>query len=135
MNSIHLTATLLRQFESDFGEVKLRWLLIESEQAKKCEQHTLDKRMEKESDAALKSFKKLNYQRFYCTLDAEKALNLWLKSHSKLAISDNEILKLAVFNRSGRPKLNQQPDIYDYQITGQSYCLLKSRAQRLREKG
>jgi transposase len=34
--------------ESDYGEVKQRWLLVHSEQAKKREQHTLDKRMLKE---------------------------------------------------------------------------------------
>jgi transposase len=58
---------------SDYGEVKQRWLLIESEQAKKREQHTLDKRMEKESNASIKAFNKLSRQRFSCSLDAEKA--------------------------------------------------------------
>jgi transposase len=121
--------------ESDYGEVKQRWLLIESEQAKKREQHTLDKRMEKESNAALTSFKKLSRQRFSCSLDADKAVDLWLKSHHELTISDLEILKHAIFKQSGRPKLNQQPDNYEYQITGQVYWSLKNRAQRLQEKG
>ena len=121
--------------ESDYGEVKQRWLLIESEQAKKREQHTLDKRMEKDSNTALASFKKLSRQRFSCPLDAEKAVVLWLKSHHELAISERGILKHAIFKQSGRPKLNQQPDNYEYQITGQLHWLLKSRAQRLQEKG
>ena len=120
---------------SDYGEVKQRWLLIESEQAKKREQYTLDKRMEKESNAAIKSFKKLSRQRFSCSLDADKALKIWLKSQNEVSLCDNEILKHAVFKQSGRPKINQQPDSYEYQITGQLYWLLKSREQRLQEKG
>ena len=121
--------------DSHYGEVKQRWLLVESEQAKKREQHTLDKRMKKSSNEALKSFKKLSRQRFSCSSDADKALTVWLKSHHELAISDREILKLAVFKQSGRPKLNQKPDSYEYQITGQLYWSLKNRAERLNEKG
>jgi len=121
--------------ESDYGKVKQHWLLIRSEQAKKREQHTLDKRMEKESNAALKAFKKLSRQRFACSLDADNALKLWLKSHDELAISDSEILKHAIFTQSGRPKLNQEPDSYEYQITGQLYWSLKNRKQRFQEKG
>lgn len=121
--------------ESNYGEVKQCWLLIESEQAKKREQHTLDKRMEKDSNAALALFKKLSRQRFSCALDADKAVDFWLKSYPELALSDRKMLKLAIFKQSRRPKLNQQPDSYEYQITGQVYWSLKNRAQRLQEKG
>tara|TARA_B110000014_G_C20090590_1_gene570897 strand:- start:25 stop:1650 length:1626 start_codon:yes stop_codon:yes gene_type:complete len=121
--------------ESDYGEVKQRWLLIESEQAKKREQHTLDKRMKKDSNEVIKSFKKLSRQRFSCPLDAAKTLNTWLKAHNEIGIDGDKILKHAIFKQSGRPKLNQQPDSYEYQITGQLYWSLKSREQRLQEKG
>lgn len=121
--------------ESDYGGVKQRWLLIESEQAKRREQHTLDKRLEKESNTALKSFKKLSRQRFSCELDADKAVDVWLKSHTELLISDRALLKHAIFKQSGRPKLNQQADSYEYQITGQLSWSLTHRAQRLQEKG
>ncbi len=88
----------------------------------------------KASNEALKSFKKLSRQRFSCELDADKALEVWLKSHNELAISEQEIVKHGIFKQSGRPKLNQQPDSYEYQITGQLYSSLESRAQRLQEK-
>ena len=91
--------------------------------------------MEKESNAALKSFKKLSRQRFSCALDADKALKTWLKTHHGVAISVNEIVKHGVFKQSGRPKRNQQPDSYEYQITGQLYWPLENREQRLQEKG
>lgn len=38
-------------------------------------------------------------------------------------------------SQSGRPKLNQQADSYEYQITGQLSWSLTHRAQRLQEKG
>jgi len=90
--------------------------------------------MEKASNEALKSFKKLSRQRFSCSLDADKALKVWLKSHHELAISDKEILKLAVFQKSGRPKLNQQPDSDEYAITGQLHWLLKIERSGYRKK-
>ncbi len=87
--------------------------------------------MEKELNAALKSFKILSRQRFSCALDADKALKTWLKSYREVGKSDSEILKHAVFKQSARPKLNQQPDSYEYQITGLLYWSLKNREQRL----
>ena len=91
--------------------------------------------MEKESNAAMQSFKKLSRQRFSCSLDADKALKTWLKVHNEVAISDSKILKHGVFKQSGRPKLNQQPDSNEYQITGLLYLPLNNREQRLQEKG
>lgn len=91
--------------------------------------------MEKAANEALTSFKKLSRQRFSCSLDADKALTVWLKSHKELAINDSEILKLAVLKQSGRPKLNQLPDSDEYSITGQLYWTLKGRDERLQAKG
>jgi hypothetical protein len=47
---------------------------VRSEQAIKREQYTLDKRMLKESNASLKSFKKLTRERYSYELDASKSL-------------------------------------------------------------
>jgi hypothetical protein len=44
--------------------------------------------MEKESNANIKAFNKLSRQRFCCSLNADKALNIWLESKNELAISD-----------------------------------------------
>lgn len=121
--------------ESDYGHVKQRWLLVRSEQAKKREQYTLDKCMLKESNASLKSFKKLTRQRFSCSSDANNALQAWLKSQKFVGVNDSEIIEHAVFKQSGRPKLGQQPDSYEYQITGILYSLIAVREQCILEKG
>lgn len=121
--------------ESDYGDVKQRWLLVRSEQAKKREQYTLDKRMLKVSTASLKSFKKLTRERFSCELDAYKSLKKWLKTQDYTEVSDIEIIAHAVYKQSGRPKREQQPSSYEYQIMGHLYCSLTLREEGLREKG
>lgn len=120
---------------SDYGDVKQRWLLVRSEQAKKREQYTLDKRMFKESTSSLKSFKKLTRERYSCALDANKALHNWLKTQDYTEISDAEIIAHAVYKQTGRPKQGQQPDSYEYQITGDIYSSLTVREACLQEKG
>jgi transposase len=89
-----------------------------SEQAKKREQHTLDKRMLKESSAALKSLEKLSKQRFSCHADAMKMLGIWMKSQASMSPSEIDVIEHPVFTKSGRPKTGQKPDGYDYQVTG-----------------
>ena len=121
--------------ESDYGQVKQRWLLVRSEQAKKREHHTLDKRMLKGSNSSLESFKKLSRQRFSCTLDADKALQAWLKAQNVVDITSSEIIEHPIFKRRGRPKLEQTPDSYEYQITATLHCPLNVREQQLSEKG
>lgn len=121
--------------DADYGQVKQRWLLVRSEQAKKREQYTLDKRMLKESTAAKKSFSKLNRQRFACAKDADKALKTWMRAHGFINITDSEIIEHGVFSQSGRPKKGQLPKSYEYQINGNLSSSLNVREERLLEKG
>ena len=121
--------------ESDYGQVEQKWLLVRSEQARKQEQYTLDKRMLKESTASLKSFKKLMRERYICESDAKGSLKKWLKIQRHIDISDIEIVAHAIYKQSGRPKQNQQPDHYEYQINGQLHSSLTQREERLQEKG
>ena len=121
--------------DSNYGDVKQRWLLVFSEQAKKREQYTLDKRMLKDSNEAVKSLKKLSKQRFSCHSDAMKILNVWLKSQGSMSLSDIDVIKHPIFSKSGRPKIGQEPDGYEYQITGLLASTLSFRDDKLSEKG
>jgi len=104
--------------DSNYGDIKQRWLLVFCEQAKKREQHTLDKRMLKDSSAALKSLEKLSKQRFSCHADAMKMLGIWMKSQASMSLSEIDVIEHPVFTKSGRPKTGQKPDGYEYQVTG-----------------
>jgi len=121
--------------DSNYGDVKQRWLLVLSEQAKKRELHTLDKRMLKDSNAALKSLEKLSKQRFACHDDAMKMLGIWMKSQSSMDLSDIEVIEHPVFNKSGRPKKDQEADSYEYQVIGLLASKLNFRETKSAEKG
>ena len=91
--------------------------------------------MLKESTSSLKSFKKLTRERYACKRDATKSLSKWLKKQSYTDVEDIEIIAHAVYKQSGRPKKEQKPDSYEYQITAQVYSLLTQREASLQEKG
>lgn len=120
---------------ANYGDVEQRWLLVCSEQAKKSEQKTLDKKMLRESTAACKSFKKLTRQRFSCPSDAAGALAVWEKANPSIELSDTGTTKHAVFKQSGRPKKDQEPESFEYQLTGRSSSSLKVRANNMQQKG
>ena len=121
--------------DSNYGDIKQRWLLVFSEQAKKREQHTLDKRMLKDSSAALKSLEKLSKQRFSCHADAMKMLGIWMKYQASMSLSEIDVIEHPVFTKSGRPKTGQKPDGYEYQVTGILASTLSFRRRKLSEKG
>ena len=121
--------------DANYGDVKQRWLLVFSEQAKKREQYTLDKRMLKDSSSALKSLKKLSKERFACHADAMKMLGIWMKSQASIDLSEIEVIEHPIYHKSGRPKAGQEPDGYEYQVIGLLASKLNYREQKLSEKG
>ncbi|MFT5807531.1 MAG: transposase [Moritella dasanensis] len=120
---------------SNYGDVKQRWLLVFSEQAKKRELHTLDKRMLKDATAALKSLEKLSKQRFAFHADAMKMRGIWMKSQASMSMSDIGVIEYPILTKSGRPKTGQVPDGYEYQVTSLLASKLNFRERKLSEKG
>jgi transposase len=121
--------------KANYGDVEQRWLLVCSEQAKKSEQKTLDRKMLKESTQACKSFKKLTRQRFSCASDAAGALAVWLKANPSIELSDTGTTEHAVFKQSGRPKKDQEPEGFEYQLIGHPSSSLKVRSDNMQQKG
>ncbi len=122
-------------FERDYGGVTQRWLLVRSEQANKREQHILDKRLLTSSEQSQKSFKKLAKQRFSCPSDAQAQLSTWKKSQEIVELTNEQIIKHAVFTKKGRPKVGQQPDHYEYSVQAELYSSLTTRESIESEKG
>jgi transposase len=119
-------------YDSEYGGVKQKWLLIRSEQAYKREQHNLNKRMLKAGKQARKSFKQLGQQRFTCAQDAQTAMIKW---QDKQAVCDvnAQATEVAVYAGAGRPKLGELPTRIEYQITGKLYTPLASRQTALQQ--
>ncbi|MEG4812202.1 IS1634 family transposase [Microcoleus sp. F8-D3] len=60
--------------ESDYGEIKQRWLIVESEARKKSSIKQVNKQVEKQKEKASTSLRKLSKQTFACEPDAKMAL-------------------------------------------------------------
>jgi len=66
--------------ESNYGGVKQRWIVVESEQKKALDLKQLTKATEKATAQAEKQLSQLQRQEFACREDALTALSRWEKS-------------------------------------------------------
>lgn len=121
-------------YDSEYGGVKQKWLLIRSEQAYKREQHNLNKRMLKAGEQARKSFKTLCQQRFACAQDAQNAMVKWQGKQTVCDINA-QVMEVVVYATAGRPKLGELPTRTEYQITGALFTPLASRHMALQQLG
>lgn len=99
----------------DDREMRQHWGLIYSEQAKKRETITLNKRIEKTQVTAEKNAKKLEKEPFNCEKDAQRAVISFEKKlkYHKLSYQIEPVMK---FTGRGRPKKDEQPSIVHYQL-------------------
>ncbi len=114
-----------REVFSDYADVKQRWLLVDSQQARKREEKTLVKRESKELEKKNSELKKLSQQSFGCETDAKKALERWSKSLKYHRIAETEIFTKNHKKGKGRPRAGQQLEV-SYRI--------KARLEKDREK-
>jgi len=121
-------------YQSNYGDVKQKWLLVRSEPARKRERHNLDKRMLKKSEQERKTFKKLSQQQFACQVDAKRALSQWQQKQTCLDVVGS-IIDVPIYLKKGRPAQGQQPDKVVYQITGELFSSLKNREDALTQLG
>ena len=122
-------------YDSDYGEVAQKWLLVFSQQAFEREQKTLDKQILKQAEQTRKSFKKLKAQAFSCEADAKKALQLWEKKQTYHQVSDVTISSVGRFHKAGKPPKDKPYDFYDYFIEGNLYTSINHRQKALQSKG
>ncbi len=121
-------------FESNYAQVKQRWLLIKSEQAKHREQHIHQAWLRKETDKALISFKKLCRQTFACKSDATQALQTWQAQHEAVNIIDAEMIQKIKRAKPGRPGSTDSATRQFY-ITGQLASCLQHQQDQANTKG
>ncbi len=107
-----------QNFCSVYGGVQQRWILIESELARKRSLKTVNRRTAKGSEQERKAFASLCRQSFACIPDARQALVDFKKQLEFTMIEQVEIISVPRYMKTGRPKKEQQPDHWEYQITG-----------------
>lgn len=105
--------------ESEYGNIKQRWIIVESELRKKSSIQQVEKQVKKQSEKAKSSLGKLSRQEFACQPDAkiaiEKLSNSW-KYHQTKVI---EYIEKPEYKTVGRPNKLTQPNQIKYQVKGQ----------------
>jgi len=90
-------------YNSMYGGIPQRWLLVFSEQAYQREQKTLEKKIEKEREALKQALWHFGNQDFHCEGDALKALDAINKGYKWHTI-EGQVVALCKYAGRGRPK-------------------------------
>jgi transposase len=107
-----------KEFKSEYGEVKQRWLLVHSDQAYAQEEKTLKKQIQKERDQATRELKKWSHTDFDCEKDAQEALRRWSKKLKYHVLEGVKLMSKRIKEGRGRPKVDE-PLINCYRITAE----------------
>ncbi len=102
-------------YESSYGEIEQRWLLVFSEQAYQREKRTLEKGLEKEEDKLKKALWHFGNQEFHCEQDAIKALNE-IKKEYKWHTLEVQVVPLSKHTGRGKPKKGAEKIISGYKV-------------------
>jgi transposase len=105
-----------KEFSSEYGGVKQRWLLVYSEQAYMREEKTLKRQIQKEEEAKERELKRWSRTDFDCEKDAKEALVRWGEKLKYHCLEEIEIKPKKVAQKKGRPKTDS-PVTYRYRVT------------------
>lgn len=124
----------IRSLCCHYAGINQRWVIIYSPESRNRATKTINKQWLKQSTALNKSFQKLCTQNFSCPEDAIKALEKFKEKETLIKVVSEPVAKIARHKKSGRPKKDQQPDYYDYQIRGSIMTLLEPRQKQIQRK-
>lgn len=93
----------------NYAGVPQRVVVVWSEEMKKRNEKSLDKKIQKETDQAEKDLKKLKSRKFVCVPDAENEAKIWVSLHPHHRIKNLQISPCVekVEKRRGRPKKDE----------------------------
>jgi transposase len=105
--------------ESEYGGIKQRWIIVESELRKKSSIQLLEKQVKKQESKAKASLSKLSKQEFACQTDAKIAIGKLSNSWKYHQIKEIEYIEKPEYKTAGRPNKLTQPNQIKYQVKGQ----------------
>jgi transposase len=93
----------------NYGGIPQRAVVVWSEEMKKRNEKTFDKKIQKETYQAEKDLKKLKSRKFVCEPDAENEAKFWTFAHQHHRLKNLQILPFAekVEKKRGRPKKDE----------------------------
>ena len=99
------------RYTSDYGGVDQHWVVYHSLSAAEREAKTLKRRLDKESEQAQKSLRKLGRQHFHCQEDALEAAEQWQKQWKWHHLDSIQVKKNKKHDQAGRPSASSSPEI------------------------
>lgn len=93
-----------KEFTSEYGAVKQRWLLVYSEQAYLREAKTLKKQIQKEQEQKTRELNQWSRTDFDCEKDAKEALLRWGRKLKYHCLEEITVESKKVHEGKGRPK-------------------------------
>ncbi len=102
-------------YESCYGGINQRWLLVFSQQAYQREEKTLEKKLEREEEKLQKELCHFGKQKFHCEQDAIKALE-GIKKEYKLHTIEAQVVPLSKHAGRGKPKNGAEKVIVGYKV-------------------
>jgi len=117
-----------------YGEVRQRWIVVYSPQARQRALKSVNKHCLKQGSAELKGFERLCNTDFACEADALKALERFETTLKIGMLGETHIEALPRFQGKGRPARGRTPDFYVYRITGALASQVQERQRRLERK-
>ncbi|MEM6613496.1 MAG: IS1634 family transposase [Cyanobacteria bacterium P01_C01_bin.72] len=111
----------------DYGGVRQRWLVIESEKRRDSDLKQLEKRLTKQLKIAASKLKSLMKQDFACpkgyrsayAADAKQAAGNLSRSLKYHCLESVEIKQIPHYSKAGRPTKNQSPEHFTYRVAAQ----------------
>lgn len=123
-----------RSLGTVYGDVRQRWLVVYSPEARQRALKKIDKHCLQQSTSELKNFEKLCKQDFACEADARKALTILEKKSNLTFVSDVQVTAHAHYKEKGRPAYDHAPDFYTYRVEGNMASKPQERTRRLERK-
>ena len=103
----------------DYGGVRQRWLVIESEKRRNSDLKQLEKKLTKQLEIATSELKSLMKQDFACAADAEQAAKVLSRNWKYHSLESIVIETDPHYNQAGRPSKNQSPEYLTYRVSAQ----------------
>ncbi len=101
-----------------YGGVRQRWLVVWSAQAEKQERAALQKRVEKDRQAAEKEWKRLERREFPSRAAAEEAVAAWARRRPFHGV-EVQYREVSHYERQGRPRAGEMPWQVGWRLQGQ----------------
>jgi transposase len=105
----------IASFNSNYGDVEQRWLLVYSEQAYQREKKTLERKLEKQEDALKKAVWHLSNKIFDTEKEGKAAAKAILKKY-KFYILNSKTVPVLKYPSPGKPKAGEEKVIVGYKV-------------------